>query len=144
MTPTVEHCPACGVILSDKKGQRSHRSHGHFFARVNEAWDNFPDKLRARHPSPEHLRKWALIRSGFCDQQTYVFDSDRDAQTFAVAMKKKDEFAVVIVKESVVDEFTAKSQSLQAMGKADFQASKDAVFAVISEILGADIAKEAA
>jgi len=50
------------------------------------------------------------------------------------------------VREAVVTVYTAKSQSLRAMGKADFQASKDAVLGIVSEMVGttpAELRREA-
>lgn len=144
MTPTVEHCPACGVILSDKKGQRSHRSHGHFFARVNEAWETMPDRYKERFPSADHLRKWALIKSGFCDIELYAFDTPEDAVMASAALKKADSYALVRVEGDEVRFFTAHSQAMPAMSKEDFQKSKDMVFDVISQLLGADVSQAAA
>lgn len=138
MSPHVDHCPACGVILSDRKAQRSHRSHGHFFARVNAAWDTMPDKLKKRWPSAVHLRKWALIKSGYCDIELFQFDTPEDAKTASTALKRADSYALVSVRDAEVRYFTAQSQSLEAMGKDDFQKSKDAVFNVIGELIGAD------
>ena len=50
---------------------------------------------------------------------------------------KLDDFAIVVVTGSVVTRFTAKSQSQRAMGKADFQASKDAVLDLAAQLIGA-------
>jgi hypothetical protein len=46
---------------------RSTNSHNHFFAAVHEAWKNLPEKMTARFPTSEHLRKWALIKAGYAD-----------------------------------------------------------------------------
>ena len=65
---------------------------------------------------------------------------------------QRDEAAGVLaerfatVREAVVTVYTAKSQSLRAMGKADFQASKDAVLGIVSEMVGttpAELRREA-
>jgi hypothetical protein len=54
----------------------------------------------------------------------------------AAFLRPVDDTAVVRVKDSVVVRWTAKSQSLRAMGRHDFQRSKDAVLAVIDELIG--------
>ena len=54
----------------------------------------------------------------------------------AAFVKPMDEFAIVTVSEAVVNVWTAKSQSVKAMGKKDFQASKDAVMAILAEMIG--------
>ena len=49
-----------------------------------------------------------------------------------------DEYAIVTVSGPVVRKFTAKSQSISAMGKKDFQASKQAVLDFLSGSIGVD------
>ncbi len=115
---------------------RSARSHRHFFASVNEAWRNLPEELVERFPSAEHLRKYALIRAGYRDERSIVCASKAEAQRVAAFIRPMDDFALVIVKEAVVIVYTPKSQSLRAMGKREFQASKDAVLEVVSQIIG--------
>jgi protein gp37 len=52
--------------------QRSMRSHAHYFASVNEAWLNLSESDAERFPSVEHLRKFALIRTGFANSRQLV------------------------------------------------------------------------
>ena len=137
-----EHCPACGVVLKDKKA-RSRKSHDHFFARVAECWDTMPDETKERFPSAEHLRKWCLVKSGYCAVRHFVMGSEKDAKTLARAVRYSDSYAVVVVTIDMVSVYTAKSQSVPAMGAKDFQESKDAVFRVISELLGTDVSEAA-
>jgi hypothetical protein len=49
--------------------------------------------------------------------------------------KARDEFSLVTVNKNTVTRFVAKSQSMRAMGKVEFQASKDAVLEVIAGLL---------
>ena len=44
---------------------RSAESHAHQFAFINEAWKNLPERLVKEFPSSAHLRKRALIETGF-------------------------------------------------------------------------------
>lgn len=115
---------------------RSAASHRHFFAAVNDAWENLPEHLAERFPTSEHLRKWALIKAGFRDERTLVAASKAEAQRLAAFVRPMDDFAVVVVSEATVTVYTAKSQSVRAMGKAAFQASKDGVLSVLSEMIG--------
>lgn len=115
---------------------RSQRSHNHYFAAVKEAWENLPEDKAERFPTSEHLRKWALIRAGYRDERSIVAASKAEAQRMAAFVKPMDEYAVVVVSEAVVTVYTAKSQSLRAMGKKDFQASKDAVLDVLAAMVG--------
>lgn len=115
--------------------ERSANSHRHFFAAVTEAWEQLPDHLSEAYPTPDALRRFALIKSGFCDAHPFVCSSRAEALRFAAYLKPVDTYSVVTVKEAVVTRYTAQSQSMKAMGRVDFQRSKDAVLAVIAEMI---------
>lgn len=116
--------------------ERSLASHGHYFACLREAWLNLSDADMERFPTQEHLRKYALIKAGYHDQRSIVCASKAEANRMAGFIKPMDEFAVVIASEATVTVYTAKSQSMRAMGKADFQTSKDAVLQIVAEMIG--------
>lgn len=118
--------------------ERSGVSHRHFFASVNGAWENLPEHLAERFPTAEHLRRFALIKAGYCDTATFVASSKAEAERLAAFIKPTDEFQIVTVREATVTRYTAKSQSLRAMGKQDFQASKDAVLGIIAGMIGTE------
>lgn len=126
------------VYRLDVVEDRSAASHRHFFAAVNEAWSNLPEHLVERFPSPEHLRKWALCKAGFADSRQIVASSKAEAIRLAAFIRPMDEFAVVTVSDAVVTVWTARSQSARAMSKAEFQASKDGVLRVVSELIGVE------
>lgn len=118
--------------------ERSHKSHAHYFAAVNDAWRTLPDRLLEEYPSSEHLRKKALIRKGYCDERSIVCASKAAAQHFAAFIKPMDHYAIVVARESVVTVYTAKSQSMRAMGKKEFAESKQAVLDFIDDLLGVE------
>jgi hypothetical protein len=115
---------------------RSAASHRHYFACIAEAHGSLPEAWADRLPTPEHLRKFCLIRAGFADSQTFVASSKAEAQRLASFIRPIDEFAVVTVEGCTVTRYTAKSQSEKAMGRKDFQASKDAVLSIVSDLIG--------
>ena len=115
---------------------RSMNSHRHFFASLNEGWKNLPDEKLDEYPTPEHLRKKALIRKGYADERSIVCASKAEAQRMAAFMKPMDDYAVVSVRDAVVRVFTAKSQSVKAMGNRDFQQSKSDVLDFVADLLG--------
>jgi hypothetical protein len=117
---------------------RSHASHNHFFAIVADAHMNLPEELAERLPTPEHLRKYALIRAGYRDERSVSCSSKAEALRVAAFIKPMDEFAVVTVVETVVTVYTAKSQSMRAMGSRVFAESKEAVLTVLAGLLGID------
>ena len=116
---------------------RSKRSHDHFFASVEDAWQNLPERWDGRFPTADHMRKFALIRAGYRDERSIVASSKAEAQRVAAFVKPMDEFAVVVVSEAVVTVYTAKSQSLKAMGREAFQRSKSDVLDVLAKMVGA-------
>ena len=111
-------------------------SRNHYFASVEEAWKNLPEDQADRFPTFHHLRKWALIRAGYRDERTMVADSKAEAQKLAAFIKPMDDYAVVVVRECTVAVYTAKSQKMKAMGRKDFQESKDRVLDVLSGLIG--------
>lgn len=115
---------------------RSHASHGHYFACVNEAFRNLPEHLDGQFEDADHLRKWSLIKAGYRDERTMVCSSRAEALRVAAFLRPVDKHAIISVAGSTVVEFTAKSQSMKAMGKVQFQASKDAVLSILSDLLG--------
>lgn len=117
--------------------ERSDVSHRHAFAWLREAWVNLPEGLAEAYASPEHLRKRALIATGWCTTQDYVCGSKAEAVRWAANLRREaDEHALVIVKEGVVRVHRAKSQARGKMNKADFQASKDAIMGWIADLIG--------
>lgn len=117
---------------------RSALSHRHFFAAVNDAWRTLPEGVAEQFPNPERLRKWALIKSGFADERSIVCQSKAEAQRLKAFIQPMDSYAIVTANAAVVTVYTAKSQSVRAMGKKEFQRSKDAVLAVIDQLLGVE------
>lgn len=115
---------------------RSSASHRQYFSCINEAWQNLPDHLAERFATPDHLRKYALIKTGWRDERSIACSSKAEALRLSVFVRAMDDFAIVTVSEAVITVYTAKSQSLKAMGKADFQKSKDDVLGLLASMIG--------
>ena len=116
--------------------ERSAASHAHFFALIAEAHANLPEDQAERFQTSEHLRKYALIKAGFRDERSIACSSKAEAQRVAAFVTPMDGYALVAVKDAVVVVYTAKSQSYRAMGKDDFQRSKEAVLEIVSAMIG--------
>ena len=125
-----------GIYRLEIFEHRSRNSHNHYFAALHDAWLNLPQHIADETPTAEHLRKWALIRTGYADVTKVVCASPKDAADLAATLRKRDDFAVVTVAESVVTEHRAKSQSTAAMGKTAFQESKTKVLDHVAGLLG--------
>jgi hypothetical protein len=118
---------------------RSKSSHDHFFACVNEAWKNLPEEMADDFPSPEHLRKWSLIKAGFCSETRIVCANNSEAMTLATKAKSLDKYSVVAIDEKTVTIWTADSQRRDAMGRQAFQEAKERALHIISNLLGVDL-----
>lgn len=116
--------------------ERSRRSHNHYFACIEKAWENLPDALAMEFPTPEHLRKRALIATGFFDERRLALSSPAEARKTAAFLKPADDFALISVAGNVVIERKAKSQRVRAMGKKIFQESKTKVLEIVSSMIG--------
>ncbi len=125
---------------------RSWKSHAHQFAWLYGAWLNLPERYatEAWAQSKDHLRKYALIKTGFCNTQTWVCGTKAEAMRWAANMRPEDEFSIVLAQGSTVVRYTAKSQKKRLMGAKDFQASKTAILDFIAALLGVDAAQLAA
>ena len=124
----------CYVL--DEIQERSAKSHAHYFAALNNGFLSLPETIAAQWASPEHLRKFCLIKAGYHNHRSIVARSKAEAQRLAAFVRPMDEFAIVTVNECVVDVYTAQSQSHRAMGKQAFAASKEAVLRVLDDLLG--------
>ena len=120
--------------------ERSEASHRAFFAAVNDAWRNLPEAMADQFPSADHLRKWALIRTGYRNERSIVTGSKAEAERVAAFIEPMDEFAIVTASGPVVTVWTAKSQSMRAMGKVQFQKSKGDVLDLLAGMIGTDAA----
>jgi hypothetical protein len=124
------------VYALEEVKARSQAAHNFYFAAIHDAWCNLPESSADRWPSPEHLRKWALIQGGYRDERTIVCTSKAEAERVAAFIRPMDQYAVVTVVAAVVRVFTAQSQSLRAMGKDEFNHSKEVVLGYIAAELG--------
>jgi hypothetical protein len=118
--------------------ERSQASHNHEFAYLADAWRSLPETLADTIPTPEHLRKRALIETGYYDETMVDAGSQAAALRVAAMMRGIDDLAMVVTRGSLVVRRTAKSQSRRAMDKATFQRSKDDVLGWIAGVLGVD------
>lgn len=119
----------------------SHKERGHYFASIKQAWDNLDDEATARYPTPEHLRKWALVKAGWRQENQTVCDNKEDALRLAAFLRKLDDYAVVVVRENVVSIYIARSQKIGRpedglMTEEEWRRSRDDVLAILSGKIG--------
>lgn len=122
------------IVTFERHEDRSMASHNHYFACIQTAFDNLPEAQDSRFPTPDALRKWALIRAGYCTESTIVCDTPEQAQLVA-AFTGWSEGIIIVVRENIVKKYVAKSQSMKAMNKDEFQRSKVDVLDTIAELI---------
>lgn len=115
---------------------RSSQSHKHYFAALETAWKNLPEDLADQFPEPEHLRKRALIDCGYFDEEIIDCGSNSTAAKIVGFIRKRDDFALIFVRDQFLIIRTAKSQSKKAMGKVQFQKSKQDCLDLIASMVG--------
>lgn len=117
---------------------RSQQTHRHYFATIHAAWESLPDDLRPQYPSAEHLRKLALIHTGYATMVQHPCKSAAEAERLAAAIKPYDSYQLVLTEGSVVTVYHALSQDHRSMNKQQFQDSKEKVLNWIGDLIGAD------
>jgi len=131
-----ENFGAGEIVVVEVLEDRSMPSHRQEFAWLKEAWANLPEDLQAVYPNPEVLRKRALIATGWCDVKDYVCISKIAARRQAAVLgEHTDKYTVIDVSERVVRVMKAKSQAVNRMKKADFEASKRDILNWVSGLL---------
>lgn len=105
--------------------ERSAASHRQYFAAVAEAWMNLPEQMQLAFPTIDHLRKYALIKAGFCTVKKVA-----NGRHVAV-----NGYAIVTEEDGVTTIYEAKSQNYRSMSKADFQDSKTKVIEVLAAMV---------
>lgn len=129
----------CGEVYSlGIIEERSSKSHSHYFASLKQAFDNMPD--RYGFMNVEHMRKWTLIRTGWCHIRSHILSTEQDAaETYKALAEDRTgmdgHYDIIEHKGRVVTIYRAMSQSVRSMGKEDFQLSKTAVLDYVAGLL---------
>jgi len=116
--------------------ERSDASHRHEFAEIRSIWENLPEKWAEHFPTAEHLRKRALIETGWHTEQLIDVGTNAGALRVASYVRGAEEFAHVVVRGGYVVIRRPKSQSRRAMPRDEFQASKTAILEWCSALIG--------
>ena len=135
-----EQFTAGETVQLEQVHERSPNSHRHFFAQIRDAWMNLPERLAMEFPTEDHLRKRALISTGFFSRRDFVCASRAEAIRTAGVVRSISEYALVVIEGNVVTELTADSQAYGRMASKQFKASKDAVLAYVWGLCGVDAA----
>jgi hypothetical protein len=114
-------------------------SRRHFFAIVNELFASWPETHPRQFSTPDHLRRWALIRCGFRVERQFATASKAEARRLATFLAAGDEYAELSVVDNVIVEWKALSQKQHAMGREQFAKSKESVLAFLAGEVGVTV-----
>jgi len=125
----------------EEVSDRSWISHDHQFAWIEQAWQSLPEAVADTFPTPEHLRKAALIATGWHREKIVDAGTAAAAARVAAYVRAEDEFALVKTRGGTVIVIKARSQRTHGadrMDKDEFQRSKDAIMGWISTLIGVE------
>lgn len=133
-----EHFEDGQRYLLAEQNERSQATHAHYFAALQEAFNNLPEDIGHEFPTFDKFRATGLISTGFYNQRSVICASDDEARKVAAFVAPMDDLAIVSVSGSAVVVRTAKSQSYRAMDKSEFRKSKEAMLAWAWALCGVD------
>lgn len=117
--------------------ERTKKEHNHFFACVHKAWLNLREGADdSEFRNSEHLRKFALIKTGYYRKKSIVCSTAREAAYFAGFLELYSIYAIIEVSGAVIDVYTPESQSEKEMGRDRFQQSKRDVLEYLADKIG--------
>lgn len=117
---------------------RTQRAEGFYFANLKEMWASLPEQFADNwwSESPDALRAYALMKTGFANIEDFPCKSSGEAERWAARLRPMIEYCIIEVRGSVVRRYTPKSQSRKAMpGRATFAESSGKVLGFIADLL---------
>lgn len=120
---------------------RSDASHNHYFACIKKGWENLPEDIAARFPTPEALRKRCLVWEGYADQVDHVCEDDQAVEQLVLLIRKLDPYIVMQRSGNVLTIWTPQSQDHASMGHEVFQESKTKILERIANMCGITLAE---
>lgn len=118
--------------------ERSEKFHAKYFAVIADAWEHLPEPWAAMLPSPEHLRKYALIKAGWCEVVTFPMKSREEALKAINTAKFFDAYCLATATGNVLTVYKARSQRKSYQSAAEFNETAEKVFQIIGEMIGVD------
>lgn len=113
-----------------------------YMATINELFQSLPERLeRAPYAkSADTFRKHALIKTGYCDVDTIVFEHSDQAARMAATIGYRARmgygYALTLVRENMVLCSVPHSQSIKAMGRETFNKSRGDVLDYCRGVVG--------
>ena len=116
--------------------QRDWIGHKAYFGKLSQLFRNWPEQYERQFDSAEHLRAWALIRTGHRVERQYVCATKAEAVRQAAVLRSEKPYTEISVNENVVVVWEALSQHSTAMGAKAFAKSSQDVVAFLCDLVG--------
>jgi hypothetical protein len=126
-------------VLDEQWDEKTESFRRVYFLMVSEAWRNLPETIADRFPNARRLRKWALIKTNYANEQDLVCESVADALRFTNYLSRVQPESVVTCKGNVIKIWTARSQRRQSISTQDFMDSANAVLDLLSDLIGTSV-----
>lgn len=124
------------VYQLEVREERSAAEHNHYFAALSDCHANLSEEATEKLKTPDHLRKWALIETGWYDEVQTDCGTQEVALRMAAFTRRMDDYCEIRVRGSVLVVRHAKTQSVKAMDKDAFRKSKTEVLDLLSDMIG--------
>jgi hypothetical protein len=134
-----------GLVTLTVEHERDMVSHRKQFAVVRTAWKNLPETLRDEDfaVNEDCLRKYALIRCGYCDVETALAYSKAAALELGALMgnlaRQAHGYCIVQTQKRAVRVWTPHSQSTRTTSAETFSEQKRDVTSFLADLLGVSI-----
>ena len=135
----VFRCNRVGKVTVDDQRAPGQGARQHYFATVRTAWLSLSEDMSKLLTDPEALRRYALIKAGYCDARIIPLSSPDQAERVAAMARSLDALAVVTIEGCIVCVYTAKSQDAETMKPEEFSASRRAVIEICAEMIGVSV-----
>lgn len=115
---------------------RNMNAHNAYMAEVASAWENLSDAATKKLKTPTHLRKWALIETGWYDEQIVDCGTHELASRMATFTHQTDEYCEIRIRKNLLVIRRPRSQKRSKMNSEDFKKSSKAVLDLLADMIG--------
>lgn len=137
-TRCAEHFEIGGKYALIEYQPRNMPRHAALFAQLDEVWEQLPEGMADDFPTQDHLRAFALIKTGWHDRTSYILKDADEALKLAGDLRRRSQFSLVVVSGATVDFYEPKSQAVRAMKDPEFVKSMNDVLDYAANLVGID------
>lgn len=133
-------CPHCGGSLESGRSSPDHRR---FFALIQAAFEQWPEKAPFHPDNSEHLRAWLLCKAGYRTNTVIEPPKSMDdlayydlVATIEGVMRAMDGHGFVVMHDGLVVIVRPRSIAWHKLGQRDFGKLRDDITDIIEAVVG--------